>query len=87
MSASGELNAVGSATKIAAFAPIGEGELFNHPHEGFIYGVRGDQQVDHDAQLPAAVRGAQDHAQIAGDATELAEQAPGGRLDLEQPRP
>jgi hypothetical protein len=59
-------------------------ELSNHLDEGLDHDDRGGQHVDHDPELPAAVVGAEDDAQETGDAADHADQAPGGRLGLQQ---
>jgi hypothetical protein len=45
---------------------------------------RGQQSIDHEAELAAAVRGAENDAQEAGDAPGVAEQGASGRLDLQE---
>jgi hypothetical protein len=59
-------------------------ELSNDLYGGLDDGVRGGQHVDHDPELPAAVVGAEGDTQEAGDAADVADQASGGRLGLQQ---
>src|SRR5215813_4031534 len=52
--------------------------------ERLVDGRRGQQGIDHETELAAAVRGAENDAQEAGDATGVAEQGARGRLDLQE---
>jgi len=52
--------------------------------ECLVDGGWGQQGIDHEAELSAAVRGAENDAQEAGDAPGVAEQGASGRLDLQE---
>jgi hypothetical protein len=48
------------------------------------HGRCGEELVRHEAKLPAAVRGAEDDGEEAGDGAVVTDQAPEGRVDHQQ---
>jgi hypothetical protein len=62
-------------------------ELSNHLHEGLDHDDRGDQHVDHDPELPAAVVGAEDDIQEAGMPPTMPTRRPAGVSVSSSPRP
>jgi hypothetical protein len=50
------------------------------------HGGGGEELVRHEAKLPAAVLGAEDDGEEAGDGAVVTDQAPEGRLDHQQPQ-
>jgi hypothetical protein len=65
----------------ASYASTGTGRSAQKPpaerpgplDERLVDGGRGQEGIDHEAELPAAVRGAENDAQEAGDAADVAE--------------